>query len=219
MATRWKSIDPGLVCVACPGFHLARVDASAANAICSAHASRASLEWWLSCTGWFSGSLGLDQVTDPISSANGLAEMFLCAVGPRGDLQWLVTASTHGLHPYSMGYIVTTCSDGSCVVAGNVKGRARFSTAHEREIDTQDRELGFLARYAEDGRLDWVQVLPGASTRIGDLRSQPQSSTAPSCPAAQPEAAAASSRDTHKTAGCAGHGNHPAGARLRSPRL
>ncbi len=114
-------------------------------------------------TGWFSGSLVVEHETAYRVAASGLAEMFLLAIAPDGQPQWMVASATAGDHPYTTGDVVATRRDGSCVVIGNAHGHTAFDGTHldRVPVEADEQERGFLARYTAGGHLDWVRELPG----------------------------------------------------------
>lgn len=156
------------------GFFVARRDAAdtrswARHIDCSGDSALMALDVGPSgrthATGWYTGALSWTEGASARRlQATADAEMFLVSLDAQGGVRWSASSTTRSADGfYTTGDLVSSLDDGSCTLAGNVKGEATFSTDRATDaIRTDASGRGYVARYTSTGRLAWVHRLDGS---------------------------------------------------------
>ncbi len=120
-------------------------------------------------TGTFQGSatFGPDEANETVLDARaGRTRFFIAKFRPNGRLDWVKsndgTASVHGNG-------VAVSADGAIAIAGRfTEGEAVFGSgeANETTLST-DSSDAFVARYAADGSVEWVEPIGGLGSDEG----------------------------------------------------
>ncbi|MFC1737278.1 hypothetical protein ACFL1X_14295, partial [Candidatus Hydrogenedentota bacterium] len=120
-------------------------------------------------TGSFSDSatFGPGEVNETTIVSSGTHNIFVAKYGAGGSLHW---AKRAGSDDMDYGRDVCALSDGSCIVTGQVADDAVFGPGEDGEtVVGRDRHGDiFLAKYATDGTLVWVKVVPNSDRTYPD---------------------------------------------------
>jgi hypothetical protein len=113
-------------------------------------------------TGLFGGAalFGAGEPNQTELVATGSFDVFVARYAADGSLAWAKRAGGTG---GDEGLAIAARSDGSCAVAGEFSGTARFGVgeANETRLDAAGSADAFVARYAADGSLVWARHAGG----------------------------------------------------------
>ena len=105
-------------------------------------------------TGYYTGSAGFGGQT---LGAAGAEDIFIASYSPSGELRWVKSGGGAGT---DLGFGVSSDPLGGVYIVGTFTSSATFSG---QTITGSASGAGFLAKYAENGDLEWVKALDGTS--------------------------------------------------------
>lgn len=107
----------------------------------------------------FGGEGPTPVVLDALES--GAENAFLSSYGPDGAFQWARQTQSRDAGAASVGFSLAVDADGATVLAGRFRGTLTlaFDDATETTRTSLGGEDAFVARYRNDGALDWVETV------------------------------------------------------------
>lgn len=105
-------------------------------------------------TGYYTGSAGFGGQT---LGAAGAEDIFIASYSPSGELRWVKSGGGAGT---DLSFGVSSAPLGGVYIVGTFTSSATFSG---QTISGSASGSGFLAKYAENGDLEWVKALDGTS--------------------------------------------------------
>ncbi|HRO77071.1 MAG TPA: hypothetical protein PLP27_13095, partial [Crocinitomicaceae bacterium] len=98
-----------------------------------------------------------------ITGKNSTDDVFLSKYDKNGNELWYKTAGVSGTNKEDMGRVVTTDKDNNIYTAGQLFGIGNIETAyfgtHQVALPASCYDPTYLAKYAADGTLQWMQYL------------------------------------------------------------
>jgi uncharacterized delta-60 repeat protein len=114
-------------------------------------------------TGWFEGSaiFGSGETSQTVLTSAGGSDIFIARYNPDGILEWAKRAGGASIYDWSFG--ITTLSDNSIVVTGELNESVTFGPGESNQIilTSAGEQDMFVASFNSEGLLTWVKCAGG----------------------------------------------------------